>query len=226
MASVAGAKTRMLDDTATGERPARIWLRERVRLVPGSMGRAAPEARRTFGSVWAPVARYGEAVRRLPDELWAFLLGGEGGYVAIRAGDSHYRPGPAQLRGRDVSNVAYVSIDELAQGGLGPLQVLGHLIDHHLGCAGQPAGRWLSDGGGLTPGWCAAAERLPGLFALGYGIDPVARSSQRGYFARSLAWFCRDRQALNVSDPQMERWLRNTIWSPAFWRQAAHPEGG
>ncbi|MFN2225270.1 MAG: hypothetical protein ACK2UY_03165, partial [Anaerolineae bacterium] len=58
----------------------------------------------------------------------------------------------------------------------------------------------------------------PDLFALGYGVDEVARASVRNYFARSLAWYCRDREGLNVADPQIDKWFRTTLWSEAFWR--------
>jgi hypothetical protein len=195
-------------------------------MVPGSLSRASPAVRSVFDNQWAPIARFGEAVGCLPVELFSFLLSNQGGYVAIWLGESCYCAGPAQLRGRGVDNVASISVEELAKdSSLEPLQVLGHLIDHYLGCAGEVDGPWLSQGGGVTPHWRSAGERIPGLFALGYGIDQVSRSSECGYFARSLAWYCRDRSALNRADPQIERWLRNTIWSPVFWRQDKHSEG-
>jgi hypothetical protein len=103
--------------------------------------------------------------------------------------------------------------------------VLGHLIDHYLGCGGAADGHWLSEGGGVTPAWQAAGARLPALFALGYGLDEVAQSNARDYFAQSLALYCRDRQRLNVADPQIDKWFRNTLWNDAFWHAIVRPKG-
>jgi hypothetical protein len=110
-----------------------------------------------------------------------------------------------------VENVAYVSVKDLARGNEQPLHVVGHLIDHYLGCDGDLEGSWLSGGGGVTPSWQQAGERLMRLFSLGYGIDEVARSSVRDYFAQSLAIYCQDRQRLNVADPQICKWFRSTL---------------
>ena len=79
-------------------------------------------------------------------------------------------------------------------------------------------GGWLSTGGGMSKRWRQAGQRLPELFALGHAVDPVAQSSVENYFAQSLALFCRDRQHLNVADPLIYKWLRNTLWKRAFWR--------
>jgi len=131
---------------------------------------------------------------------------------------SSYQPGPATLRGQAVENVAFVSVQDLSLNNERPLHVIGHLIDHHLGCGGDAQGPWLSEGGGGIPLWQEAGARLGSLFALGYGIDEVARSNVRDYLAQSLALYCRDRQRLSVADPQVTKWLRSTLWNDAFWR--------
>jgi len=68
-------------------------------------------------------------------------------------------------------------------------------------------------------GLAEAGARLRHLFELGYGVDDSARSNCRDYFAQSLAWYCRNRARLNVADPQVCKWFRNTLWSEAFWRR-------
>jgi hypothetical protein len=141
-----------------------------------------------------------------------------GGYVIIGTGESQYRTGPTVLSQRRFENVAFVSVEDLAAGNERPLAVVGHLIDHYLGCAGASDGLWLSEGGGARSGWPEAGARLSGLFALGYGVDAVAQSGIREYFAQSLAFYCRDRQRLNVADPQICRWFRSTLWTRAFWQ--------
>ena len=154
----------------------------------------------------------------LPPALWRFLLGCPGGYVVIVTGESRYAPGPDTIRHQPLQNVAFVSIEDLAHGNERTLHVIGHLIDHHLGCGGDSNGRWLSEGGGTTPHCRQAGERLPRLFALGYAADSVAQADLRNYFAQSLALYCRERQRLNIADPQICKWFRSTLWDQGFWR--------
>lgn len=197
---------------------AQAWLQARARLMPNLLPQSPPWVRGVFAHAWAPMRALAEALRPLPAGLWPFLLGCEGGMVAICPGESKYTPGPGQIGRLEVHNVALISVQDLAQDNEQPLHILGHLIDHYLGCGGEPDGVWLSGGGGLFPLWQEAGQRLPRLFALGYGIDPVAESNVRDYFAQSLAWYCRDRKQLNVADPQIDKWFRSTLWNKAFWR--------
>jgi hypothetical protein len=118
-----------------------------------------------------------------------------------------------------------VSVEDLAGGNDRALHVLGHLVDHQLGCGGDAGGPWLSDAGGTTPVWQEAGARLPPIFTLGYAADEVACSNPRDYFAQSLALYCKDRRALEVADPQITKWLRSTLWSESFWR-SVHREAG
>jgi hypothetical protein len=200
-----------------GSLQARAWLRARVRLTPGLLNQSPPWVRAVFDHTWAPMEAMARQIYCLPTALWDYLLNLNSGYVAICSSHSVYVPGPARIRDQLVQNVAYVSVADLARNNERPLHVLGHLIDHHLGCGGNAEGHWLSQGGGLDPRWQRAGERLPGLFALGYGVDDVAQSGIRDYFAQSLALYCRNRQHLNTRDPQIDKWLRSTLWNKAFW---------
>lgn len=204
----------------------RRWMLERVRLVPGLLVGSAPWVRRVFDHAWAPMQALEEHIRRLPPALLDHLLCHGGGFVAITREESQYVPGPATLRGTAVENVAYLSVQELIHNTERPLHVIGHLIDHYLGCGGASEGRWLSEGGGTTAVWEEVGERLHRLFALGYGVDEVAQSSVRDYFAQSLAHYCWDRQGLSVADPQIAKWMRSTLWSQAFWRAVVRHEAG
>jgi hypothetical protein len=159
-----------------------------------------------------------QQVSCLPAALCDRLLSFETGFVAIHVGNSYYAPGPAIVRRRRMQNVAFVSVEDLALDNERPLHVIGHLIDHHLGCGGELESAWLTGGGGLSPKLESAGVRLPELFALGYAVDEIASSGLRDYFAQSLAHYCRNRRQLNVSDPQIYKWFRNTFWSESFWR--------
>lgn len=197
---------------------AKTWLRARARLLPNLLPGSPPWVRDVFDHAWAPMTALARHLAQLPGGLWEHLLACEGGYVAICNGPSRYEPGPAQVRRRQVSNVAYVSVQDLALDNEQPLHVLGHLVDHYVGTGGAGEGAWFSEGGGLRLRWREAGAGLGKLFALGYGIDAVARSSLRDYFAQSLTLYCRDRQRLNVADPQVYRWLRATLWDESFWQ--------
>ena len=201
----------------TSSGPLRTWLRERARLRPNLLLQAPPWVRAYFDHAWAPMQALERQLRPLPPHLWPWLLAHSGGFVVITPQPSRYAPGLATLRRRTVQNVVYISAADLARQNERPLHVLGHLLDHYLGCGGDPHGPWLSAGGGLTDRWREAAARLPRLFALGYGLDEIAQTHVRNYFAQSLACYCRDRKRLNVADPQITKWLRSTLWNPAFF---------
>jgi hypothetical protein len=159
-----------------------------------------------------------QQIRCLPHALWECLLNFDSGYVSISLGETRYVPGSTTFQRRRVQSVAFVSVEDLASESARPLHVIGHLIDHHLGCGGAPDGPWLSGGGGLTPTWQQAGARLAGLFDLGYAVDEIAQSDIRDYFAQSLATYCHNRQRLNIADPQICKWFRSTLWNESFWR--------
>lgn len=196
---------------------ATAWLHARARLEPDLLIQSPPWVRGVYDHAWAAMEALARQVRCLPAALWSYLLKREGGFVLIVPRESRYVPGPVRIRQQPVQNVAFVSVEDLARDNEQPLHVLGHLIDHHLGCGGDAEGKWLSEGGGGTADWKQAGERLLRLFSLGYGIDEEALSRVQDYFAQSLAYYCRDRRRLNVADPQIYRWFRSTLWSESFW---------
>lgn len=212
-----------MDEPAPHARPARspgAWERARVRLAPRLLAEASPAARDRFEHEWAPVEALRSHLRLLPAAVWDYLLGGAGGYALITPGPSQYVPGESVVRGRALRNVAMVSIDDLAAvpDSARPLHVIGHLIDHYLGCAGRPGGAWLSAGGGVTARWQEAGARLARLYVLGYAVDEVAAANVQDYLAQSLAVYCHDHRRLNVADPQIEKWLRTTLFDEHFWQ--------
>jgi len=207
-----------------GRRPGRraeAWLLARGRSIPDLLSHAPPWVRNVFDSSWAVTKAMAWQARCLPPAVWSYLLGLDGGYLAFCTGDSYYTPGPVTLRNDILRNVAFVAVEDLAHDNERSMHVLGHLIDHALGCGGEDAGLWLSEGGGASSHWKQAGQRLAQLYTLGYGVDEIAQSDMRDYFAQSLALFCRDRERLNVADPRVDRWLRSTLWSASFWRPVA-----
>ncbi len=231
-AAQSGAQERTAagDTPPRGRRQPQAWLHARARLMPQLLTKAPPWVRGVFDHAWAPMTALTRQVDCLPPVLLDYLVDsaairtGSAGYVAICNGESRYVPGPTCLQaGRQqvdptLVGVAFVSVEDLATDSARPLHVIGHLIDHCLGCAGAPDAAWLSEGGGVTSGWREAGARMPRLFALGYGADEVAQANIHDYFAQSLALYCRDRQRLNVADPQICKWFRSTLWNESFWR--------
>lgn len=209
--------TERRDIDSQSRRPMRSWLLARARLMPDLLNQSPPWVRGIFDHAWAPMEAMAQQARGLPQGLWDVLLEWDSGFVAICTGDSRYEPGPATIRHQQVRHVAYVSVEDLAEDNDRVLHVIGHLVDHHLGCGGAMNGRWLSEGGGVTSRWQQAGERLPRLFALGYAVDEVAQSNVRDYFAQSFSQYCRNRQRLNVADPQICKWFRTTLWDARFW---------
>lgn len=199
-------------------RRAETWLLARGRSVPDALSQAPHWVRDEFDDTWAATKAMALQVRWLPAALWDYLSSLDGGFVAICTGKSYYAPGAVNLRNELLRNVAFVAVEDLALDNDRPLHVMGHLIDHYLGCGGEDGGLWLSEGGGVDALWQAAGQRLSGLFTLGYAVDEIAQSNVRDYFAQSLALYCRDRDRLNVADPRIDKWLRSTLWSTDFWR--------
>jgi hypothetical protein len=193
------------------------WLHARARLAPNLLSQAPSWVRAIFDHAWAPMTALVRQASCLPAAMCQQLLEFDTGFLVISAGASHYAADSVVVRGQHLQNVAFVSVEDLATGNEQVLHVIGHLVDHHLGCAGQPCSPWLSEGGGATQRWREAGERLPQLFALGYGVDNVARANVRDYFAQSLAVYCQDRRRLNVADPIIHKWFRATLWQEAFW---------
>lgn len=199
--------------------PLRAWLQARARLMPDLLPQSPPWVRSAFAHSWAPMRALSRQLECLPPHLWSQLQRWESGYVVLCTTDSRYVPGPASIRRQRLSNVAFVSIEDLAVANERTIHTLGHLVDHHLGCGGEPEGLWLSEGGGVSPRWQRAGQRLADLYTLGYAVDPVAQANVRDYFAQSLAIYCLDRQRLNVADPAIDKWFCSTLWVEGFWAE-------
>ncbi len=202
----------------TKEARLRALIQAKVSLAPRALASSPPAVRNRFESDWAPVNALARRLSCFPAGLLRFLTECDTGHIVLAARDFHYVEGEQTIGGRSLLNVAYVCIGDLADDSRRPWHVVAHLLDHLMGCGGQPGGDWLSDGGGLLPRWREVGKRIHRLFPLGYSPDEVAADDARDYFAQSVAWYCHDRQRLNVADPPMEKLLKTTIMNDAFWR--------
>lgn len=195
----------------------RALTRRKLHLVPGALARLPTAISERFDNPWAAVETLKRQLRPFPTGLLRFWAAQERGHVLIGPRDRGYVPGPQQCGRRILDGVAHLALADLAAANARPLVLIGHLLDHLLGCYGAPEGTWLSDGGGITPRWQEVGRQVRELFALGYGQSEAAQRDPHVYFAEGLAAYCRDRRALNVADPLLERLLRRTVMNEAFW---------
>ena len=191
----------------------------KIHITPRLLERCPRRIAQQFDSLWAPVEELAQRLHSLPTGLVQFLAYTPRGHIVLTPEVSNYEVGPQSLRGRELEAVAFISLTELVEEPLQALHVVGHLLDHLLGCQGVPQGEWLSDGQGLSPPWVEIGQQIPVLFELGYTIDETAATNSRHYFAQSLAWYIQDRQRLNVADPQIERLLRQSLFNENFCRR-------
>lgn len=200
--------------------PVKRLLVAKVHLEPRAWNSVAAVDRAQFDNPWALTTFLGRYLARLPTSCVDFLAAHPRGHLVISSESSRYAEGPQQVGRRVLSDVAFIGARELAEGGLAIWRPIGQLLDHLLGCDGEPGGPWLSDGGGISPRWQDVGRRLQALFPLGYGIDELARSHPHFYLAQSLGWYFVDRRRLEVADPLVTRLLRTTLLDERFWRRA------
>ena len=195
----------------------RALTRAKLHLVPGALARVGTAVSERFDNPWAAVEALTRQLRPFPSGLLRFWAAQERGHVLIGPRDGGYVPGPQPCGRRTLDGVAHVALADLAATNDRPRVLIGHLLDHLLGCGGADEGAWLSDGGGITPRWQEVGQRVRELFALGYGQSEAAQSDAHVYLAEGLAAYCRERRAFNTADPLLERLLRHTVMADAFW---------
>jgi len=190
---------------------------DRMHVAPRALDLSSRQVRERFDNIWAPVEELARRLRPLPAGLVRFWLEQRGGHVIIAHYPSRYDVGEESFGRQSLLNVAHVTVSDLARDSLEALVPVGHLLDHLLGSAGAKGGLWLSDGGGMDSALREVGARVVEFYPLGYGFDEMACSDPHAYFARSFALYLYDRRSLNVADPLVEKLLRRTLFSDAFW---------
>lgn len=190
---------------------------DRMHVAPRTLDLSPLHLRERFGNIWAPLEELTRRLRPLPAGLVRYWLAQRGGHVIIVHHPSRYEAGDQPFGSQSLHNVAYVSLSDLASDSIEALVVVGNLLDHLLGSGGEE-GPWLSSGGGTNSPLREVGARIAEYFPLGHGFDEMARTDPNAYFARSLAQYLHDRRSLNAADPLVEKLLRQTLLSDAFWR--------
>lgn len=190
---------------------------DRIHVAPRALELSPVKVQYRYPHLWAPLEELLDQLRVFPSGLACFWLQQPSGHIVLTHLPSDYVVGAQKLQQHVLHHVAYVRLSDLADNPLEALVPIGHLVDHLLGSAGSAEGPWLSEGGGVNPALQRVGASIVELFSLGYGFDAEACRNARTYFARSLALYLRDRRALNMADPLMEKLLRTTLLADVFW---------
>jgi len=182
---------------------ARALLVAKITVTPGLLRRAPAAIAGRYAHEWAPAEILAAQLARWPAGLLRFLAAQPHGRITIDEQTAYESDA-----GEPHRNVVQVALADLGSP-VTCLSVVANWLDHLLGCAGAPAGLWLSDGGGTTAEMAELGGRICRLYDLGYAVDEESRCDRHAYFARSLAWYAVDRRRLNVADPQMDKSLKN-----------------
>ena len=190
---------------------------DRLHVAPRTLDLSPVHLRERFRDIWAPLEELARRLRPLPAGLVRYWLAQRGGHAIIVHHPSRYEVGEQPFGSQSLHNVAYVSLSDLASDSIEALVAVGNLLDHLLGSGGKED-PWLSSGGGTDTPLREVGARIAEYFPLGYGFDKIACADPNAYFARSLAQYLYDRRSLNAADPLIEKLLRQTLLSDAFWR--------
>jgi len=192
---------------------------DRVHTAAQALELSSAAARSHFAHLWSPAEWVLRSLRLLPAGLQRYWLLQAGGHIVITHEPSQHVAGESVFNHQVLHNVAKVSAGDLVEAPLDAWASVGGMLDRLLGDTEPGHGLWLSDdGGGATTGLRNVGLRIQQLFELGYAFDDEAARHRRAYLARSLALYLIDRHHLNLRDPAMEKLLRGTILSNAFWR--------
>lgn len=202
-------------DLTSGQR---ALLQHKIHIDPGAWGQSDAGVRKRLASAWTAALHLADSFGGLPDDALRWWAHHPRGHVLLTADEEGYCTGDRTVGDRRVSALALVPFHRIvAQPKMATIRAL-HVLDHLLGCNGEPSGGWLSDGGGCSLRWQRIGSRIAAIFPLGYGISPTAQQDPHWYLAEALCMALNDRLQLNVADPKLERLLHQSILDAGFWR--------
>jgi hypothetical protein len=172
-------------------------------------------ARPTDSAVALEITRV--IARALPATLVAlWVTAGRGVLIVDEAEAPRYEPGWFMWRDVAARGALYLppGCEPRAQ-----WEVVGGWLDAFAGSFGD-ADR-LSEGHGATPLLAEAAERFSQIVEFGYAADFLGAASAPTLFARAVAAYHLQPQALSAADPLLAKWLRATIFDEGFWRRVS-----
>lgn len=194
-----------------------LLLQQKIHVAADAYARSGRDVQARFPSGWSAAIETARLLGDLPEDAIHWWANQPQGHLLLTTGDDSYADSLAvdevELRGVARLPMAWL-LEEPARALAAALRPL----DHLLGCGGRADGRWLSDGGGISPRWQRVGSQIAALFALGYGATEVSRRDPHAYLAEGLALALRDHRQLNAQDPKLERLLSASLLSNGFWR--------
>lgn len=196
----------------------RLLLQNKIHVSAAAYAQAARAVQRRFPSGWSAALAVTALLSGLPEIAVRWWAGQPDGHILLTADEDSYLFS-AGVDGKELLAVACVPMNWLTTDKTGVLAAALRPLDHLLGCDGAADGRWLSDGGGVTPRWQQIGAQIARLFPLGYGESEASRLHPHAFFAEGLAQAITHRQSLNTSNPKLERLLGSSLLSPTFWQR-------
>lgn len=191
-------------------------LHSKIHVAEGAYAASGRAVQGRFASGWSAALQLARLLGGLPDAALVWWAAQPGGHLLLTSGDDGYRPSLA-VDGEMRQGVACLPLGWVIESNREGMAAALRPLDHLLGCAGAE-GRWLSEGGGITPRWARIGGQIAGLFRLGYGESPASRQNPHAYLAEGLALALINRRRLNVNDPKLERLLFTSLLSDGFWQ--------
>lgn len=198
----------------------RRLLTRKIHLLPAALRHSPASIRDQLPSAWHAAVRLSALLAGLPDGALAWWADQSPGHIVLTERDTGHRHLFDAGSQGTLQSVALIPLSTLVDRPRQALALALHPLDHLLGCGGEPAGRWLSDGGGLNRRWSDVGGQIARLYALGYGLSAAGRAHPHIYLAEGLAAALHDRPVLNRADPKLDRLLASTLLSPGFWRNS------
>lgn len=195
----------------------RRLLHSHVHTLPGAAKHLPPSA--PFTTLWGGGIYLVSLLGGLPGPLLTWWAAQPAGHILLTDGEAGYALGELAVGDLALRDVSRIPLDRLIQDPLAGLALAVQPLDHLLGCGGDEAGRWLSDGGGITPAWQEIGRQIHSLFGLGYGLTEAAQKSPQAYLAQGLVLALHQPRRLNTQDPKLDRLLRGSLLNEGFCRR-------
>jgi len=199
-----------------------MLLHRKIHVAERAYAQSGEGAQAHFSSGWGAAIESARLLGRLPETALGWWAEQPNGHLLLTADDDSYHNSYQNRLGSDEwVGVASLPMEWLVGDEAKALAAALRPLDHLLGCGCDPAGPWLSDGGGISPRWQRVGAQIIELFSLGYGASPASREDPHRYLAEGLAQALLDRRGLNANDPKLERLIFSSLLSEGFWRNFA-----
>jgi hypothetical protein len=193
-------------------------LAQKVHVTPGALARSSGDVQQRLLSSWQAATTLVATLAGLPDEGFRWWAEQSAGHILLTEQEGGYEAGPLQVGDHHLTAVVRIPLSQIVDHPQKAASRALFPLDHLLGCAGLPTGRWLSEGGGIDQRWQRIGSQIAHLYELGYSLSEEGRHDPRVYLAEGVLAALHNRRQLNTADPKLDRLLHTSLLSSAFWR--------